>query len=241
MMKFILILALLLSVVSIVSSSVSGRNLKIDIKGANLAYDYIKASSPSAPAVFFLPGLVREKNEGKGISLQSFCKKQDFTFLSADYFGVGRSEGTFADGCLSRWTEDSIHILDKVLKNSGASGRGGIGKTVLVGHGVGSWISFLIAAKRPDLVRGIVGMSSDPDFTEELLWKTLSDDVKEQIMRDGVYEITWGKEKYPITRNLIEDGRKNLLLVGGKGLFLYFTFCYVESNNHFYYQLFSSH
>ena len=31
-------------------------------------------------------------------------------------------------------------------------------KTVLVGHGVGAWISFVVAQKRPDLVAGIVGM-----------------------------------------------------------------------------------
>ena len=70
----------------------------------------------------------------------------------------------------------------------------------------------------PNLVSGIVGMSADPDFTEELLWKTLSEDVKTKIMNDGVYEITWGINKYPITRNLIEDGRKNLLLAGSAGI-----------------------
>jgi hypothetical protein len=41
--------------------------------------------------------------------------------------------------------------------------------------------------------------------------------VKNTIMTDGVCEIKWGKDKYLISRNLIEDGRKNLLLTGGKG------------------------
>lgn len=88
-------------------------------------------------------------------------------------------------------------------------------KVILVGHGMGAWISFLIAQRRPDLVSGIVGLSADPDFTEELLWKSLSEEIKSKIMTEGVCEITWGKEKYPITKNLIEDGRKNLLLAGG--------------------------
>ena len=82
--------------------------------------------------------------------------------------------------------------------------------------GLGAWIAFLIARKRPELIGGILGMSADADFTEELLWKNLDDDVKEKIM-SGMYEITWGTEKYAITRNLIEDGRKNLLLTGGPG------------------------
>lgn len=98
-------------------------------------------------------------------------------------------------------------MIDKILPRT---------KSILVGHGIGTWISFLIAAKRPDLVSGIVGMSADPDFTEELLWKSLSQDIKNKIMNDGVYDVTWGNEKYPITKNLIEDGRKNLLLAGGK-------------------------
>jgi hypothetical protein len=34
---------------------------------------------------------------------------------------------------------------------------------------------------------------------------------------DGVTEISWGNDKYPISRNLIEDGKKNLLLTGGPG------------------------
>lgn len=85
-------------------------------------------------------------------------------------------------------------------------------KVILVGHGVGTWISFVIAEKRPDLVDGIVGLAADPDFTEELLWKKLSDEVKNKIMTEGTYEITWGTEKYPISKNLIEDGRKNLML-----------------------------
>ena len=91
------------------------------------------------------------------------------------------------------------------------------GKVVLVGHGVGTWISILIACKRPDLVSGIVGLSADPDFTENLLWTQLDEEVKNKIMTEGVAEITWGNDKYPISRNLIEDGRKNLLLTGDVG------------------------
>lgn len=51
---------------------------------------------------------------------------------------------------------------------------------------MGAWISFLIALRRPDLVAGIVGLSADPDFTEELLWKSLSEDIKEKIMQEVI-------------------------------------------------------
>lgn len=163
------------------------------------------------PFVEPLIGLIRAKNEAKSITLQSWCKKMDFTFFCADYFGVGRSSGKFSDGTISQWVQDSIYLLEKVLDKSSQS------KAVLVGHGVGSWISFLVASKRPDLVRGIVGMSADPDFTEQLLWNNLSQDIKDKIMTEGSAEITWGNNKYPISRNLIEDGRKNLLLTNNAG------------------------
>ena len=104
-----------------------------------------------------------------------------------------------------------INVLQNVLKADEKN------KVVLVGHGVGAWISFLVASKRPDLVRGIVGLSCDPDFTEELLWKTLPEETKVKIMEEGSADIFWGKVKYPISRNLILDGRENLLLSGKPG------------------------
>lgn len=137
-------------------------------------------------------------------------------FLGADYFGVGRSSGQFSEGTIGRWTNDTIYLIDTVLNKRKTSG-GPKEKLILVGHGMGAWISFLIALRRPDLVGGIVGLSADPDFTEELLWKGLSEEIKEKIMTDGSCEITWGKERYPITRGLILDGRENLLLAGGPG------------------------
>lgn len=192
----------------------SGRDLNIEVEeGVNICYDAIKEENPAGPPVLYLPGLLSPKSEGKSINLRAFCKKQGYSFLSADYYGTGKSSGNFVDGTVSRWTQDTIYLIENLLLRQG--------QVVLVGHGVGAWIAFLVASQRPDLVSGIVGLAADPDFTEELLWKTLNDDVKNKIMTDGVCEITWGKDKYLISKNLIEDGRKNLLLTGGKGLSLY--------------------
>jgi len=188
----------------------TGRNLKLDVDGGSLCYDLLKPKNLEGSPILYLPGLIREKNEAKSASLQAWCKKSDYLFLCADYFGVGRSSGSFVDGSVGRWAADTITLIEKTVARQ-------YGKVVLVGHGVGTWISFLVASKRPDLVGGIVGLSADPDFTEELLWKKLPEDVKATIMEKGVCEITWGKEKYPISRNLIEDGRKNLILTGTPG------------------------
>jgi pimeloyl-ACP methyl ester carboxylesterase len=189
------------------------RDGMIEIDGNTVCYDVVKASPHSGPPILYLPGLIRPKSEGKSVNLRSFCRKNGFSFLSADYFGTGKSTGAVIDGTVSKWTSDTIFLIENLLGKKQ-------GKVVLVGHGVGAWISFLIASKRPDLVRGVVGIAADPDFTEELLWKSFSEEIKEKIMTEGVAEIKWGASKYSISRNLIVDGRNNLLLTGGKGMSL---------------------
>ena len=190
----------------------SGRNLAFKAsEGNTLSYDCFFSSSGRTPVVY-LPGLIRQKNEAKATNLQAFCRRNDLTYFCADYLGVGRSSGAFEDGSVGKWASDSIMLMESVLDVGKSSG-----KVILVGHGVGAWVSMLVASKRPDLVSGIVGLSADPDFTEELLWKTLPEDKKQEIMNKGVAEITWGTEKYKISRKLIEDGRENLLLRGQPG------------------------
>lgn len=186
-----------------------GRDLHITINNNDLAYDFATSSnSQKSVAIMYLPGLIRQKNEAKTINLKSLCKKLGVTFLCADYVGVGKSSGNFIDGSVSRWASDTIELIENLLPKQR--------KVILVGHGVGTWISIVVAKQRPDLISGIVGMAADPDFTEELLWKKLDETTKLKIMNEGVCNITWGSEIYPISRNLIEDGRNNLLLAGTK-------------------------
>lgn len=188
----------------------NGRNLNLQVPGGSICYDFYPASSGSP--VLYLPSLTRPKNEAKASNLQAWCRRNDHSFLCADYFGVGRSSGSFTDGSVGRWASDSIVLIESALKPPNGKPQE---KVVLVGHGVGAWVSFIVAMRRPDLVSGIVGLAADPDFTEELLWKKLPEDIKTKIMTEGVADVKWGLQTYPISRALIEDGRKNLLLSGG--------------------------
>jgi pimeloyl-ACP methyl ester carboxylesterase len=143
--------------------------------------------------------------------------KEGHHFICADWYSRGDSCGEVMDATLTRWTSDIIRLLDECAPDV-EGGTGGT-KAILVGAGVGVWVAVLVAMQRPDLARGLVGIGGDPDFTEDLLWKELPEDVKDEIMTKGVKEITWGRLNavYPITRSLIEDGRKNLVLRGGPG------------------------
>lgn len=173
----------------------------------------------SSELVMYLPNLREKRNNSISSSVQDFCITRERNFLVADWFGRGDSSGKLMYATLSRWKSDVITILDYVPTHIKPSPvKPNFKKAVIVGNGVGVWVAVLVALERPDLVRGIVGIGGDPDFTEDLLWKYLPEREKEAIMRDGFREIKWGNlnEIYPITSSLIEDGRTNLVLRGGK-------------------------
>ncbi|MDH3917381.1 MAG: alpha/beta hydrolase, partial [Rhodospirillales bacterium] len=51
-------------------------------------------------------------------------------------------------------------------------------------------------------------------FTEDLMWDAYPQEVRETLQRDGVYHepSDYGEEPYTITKALIDEGRKHLLL-----------------------------
>ena len=62
---------------------------------------------------------------------------------------------------------------------------------------------------------GLVLIAPAPDFTEQLMWNSFSDDIREEIRTKGVWmrPSEYGDgAPYPITRALIEEGRNHLLL-----------------------------
>jgi pimeloyl-ACP methyl ester carboxylesterase len=79
---------------------------------------------------------------------------------------------------------------------------------------MGGWIMLLAALARPARIAGLVGIAAAPDFTEDLMWEAFSPEIRDEILNQGRYErpSVYGDDPYVITRNLIEDGRRNLLL-----------------------------
>jgi len=101
-----------------------GRNNKLSLDGFEIAYDLLRSSEGSVdPAVVFLPGLIRQKNEAKSINLQALCKKLGITFLCADYVGVGRSSGAFSDGIKQLFYLSNHLTISQVVLASGPKTR----------------------------------------------------------------------------------------------------------------------
>jgi pimeloyl-ACP methyl ester carboxylesterase len=181
--------------------------LQID-HGSFLAYRRRIASADGAkrPDVVFLGGFRSDMTGTKASTLDEFCQSRGLGFLRFDYSGHGASSGDFVDGTISRWFGDALAAFDRLTE----------GPQIVVGSSMGGWIMLLLALARPARIAGLVGLAPAPDFTEELIWHTLSDAHRAKLLRDGKLEQPSDYSPQPtvITRALIEDGRKHLLLTG---------------------------
>ncbi len=85
---------------------------------------------------------------------------------------------------------------------------------------MGGWLMVLTALARPERIAGLLGISSAPDFTEELIWNGLNAEMREKLHSDGIIhqESDYADEPTPITRALIEDGRRHLVLEEAIGI-----------------------
>jgi pimeloyl-ACP methyl ester carboxylesterase len=167
-----------------------------------------------APGVFWLGGLKSDMKGTKAAALDEWAAKAGRACLRFDYSGHGESGGAFTDGTIGRWLEDSIAVFEAFAR----------GPQVLVGSSMGGWIALLLArelrqrtasgAKLEGSLAGMVLVAPAADFTEELMWKKFSPDVKRQIETAGSWQrpSEYSEEPYVITRGLIEDGRKHLVL-----------------------------
>ena len=171
--------------------------------GARIAYH---CSEGARPGVVFLGGLRSDMTGTKATALEAACAAAGRAFVRFDYFGHGQSTGAFIDGTIGRWRDDALAVLDELTD----------GRQVLVGSSMGGWIMLLAALARPQRIHGLVGVAAAPDFTEDLMWDRYDEATRRVLATDGVYREPnpYDDEPTPVTMQLIDDGRKNLLLRG---------------------------
>jgi pimeloyl-ACP methyl ester carboxylesterase len=182
------------------SNSSEGRSDRGD--GINLAY----AHTPGrAPTLVFLPGFMSDMTGDKATALESWCRAHGQACLRLDYSGHGKSGGRFEHGTIGIWTSDALHLIDRFAGD----------QYLLVGSSMGGWIALLAALARPARVAGLIGIAAAPDFTEDLMLPAMSATSRATLERDGLIRIPsqYGGEQI-ITKALIDDGAKHLLLQG---------------------------
>jgi pimeloyl-ACP methyl ester carboxylesterase len=174
----------------------------LDVAGTHLA---LRRTAGAPPTVVFLPGLRSDMGGTKATWLEAHFRGQRRAFLRFDYRGHGASTGRFEDFCVSDWLADTLAVLDRLVT----------GPALLAGSSLGGWLMLLAARARPDRVTGLVGIAAAPDFTEELMWAKATPEQRELLERkDALLVPSAYGPPLPITRRLIEDGRKHLLLHG---------------------------
>ncbi len=166
-----------------------------------LAYDQTPGEGPG---IVFLGGFNSTKEGTKAQHLEAWARRTGRACLRFDYSGHGASQGDFRDGTISAWVQDAAQIIEALTK----------GRQVIVGSSMGGWIACLLARRMPQKFAGLVTIAAAPDFTENRYWADFSDDLKWKLERDGFVEVEspYDEAPYIITKKLIEDGRKNLVL-----------------------------
>jgi pimeloyl-ACP methyl ester carboxylesterase len=172
--------------------------------GATIAYR--SDSGGNSPGILFLGGFRSDMGGTKANAQADHCRAREQPYLRFDYFGHGASSGDFRAGTIGRWLADALAVIDELTQ----------GPQIFVGSSMGCWIALLAALARPARLAGLVGIAGAVDFTEDLAWGRLDEAQRRRLLDEGelTHASAYEPDPIPITRGLIEDGRKHLLLRG---------------------------
>ena len=150
--------------------------------------------------IVFLHGFMSDLEGKKPNAFLKFAKKNKVSFLALEYSGHGKSSGKFVNGNISKWSKETSILIRKYVKKK---------EFVLIGSSMGAWISlnqFKIFKKQ---IKGFLGIGAAPEFLENLMWKKFTKKMKAETIKKGIYYLKHGNYTYPITLQLLIDGRKN--------------------------------
>ncbi len=153
--------------------------------------------------IIFLPGFMSDIEGKKPQTLLKFAKRNKLGFLSLEYTGHGKSSGIFTKGNISIWSNDTKKIIKRIVKKN---------KFILVGSSMGAWIALNQFKYFKSQIKGFVGIGSAPEFLTKLMWDKFPKKAKRELLKTGKILIKNGGYEYPITLQLIKDGRKNKVL-----------------------------
>ena len=165
---------------------------------------YLHIKKNSKITVVFFHGFMSDMLGEKPTAIQRFCIKEKLNFLKFEYSGHGRSTGKFIEGNISKWTNEAKQLIRSKVKNNK--------NLIFIGSSMGSWIALNLFTKFKKKIKGFIGIASAPEFLEELMWKKFSKKIKKTIMTEKIYNLDYAGYVYPITKQLIFDGRKNKIL-----------------------------
>ena len=164
---------------------------------------YISKIYKNSSFIVFLHGFMSDLEGGKPKSFLNFAKKNKLSFLALEYSGHGKSSGVFTKGNITKWSNETSILIKKIIKKK---------DFIIIGSSMGAWISLKQLQIFKNQISGFLGIGSAPEFLEKLMWKKFTKKMKTEIIKKGIYYLKHGDYEYPITLQLIKDGRKNKVL-----------------------------
>ena len=161
---------------------------------------YLKHNQKNSNYIVFLHGFMSDLEGTKPKAFLNFAKKNKLGFLALEYSGHGKSSGKFTNGNISMWTKETSLLIKKIVKKN---------KIILVGSSMGAWISLNQFKPFKKKIVGFLGIGSAPEFLEGLMWNKFSKKIKKEIKKNGIINLKHGNYEYPISLQLIKDGKKN--------------------------------
>ena len=153
--------------------------------------------------IVFLHGFMSNIEGEKSNAIFKYAKRKRLGFLALEYSGHGKSSGKFTNGNISKWSNDVQISIKKIIKKN---------NFILVGSSMGAWLSLNQFKYFANQIKGFLGIGSAPEFLENLKWKKFTRKMKNETIKKGIYYLKHGDYEYPISYQLIRDGKKNKVL-----------------------------
>ena len=164
---------------------------------------YLKNNQKDKLYIVFLHGFMSNLDGEKPKTFLNFAIKNKLGFLALEYSGHGKSSGKFTSGNISKWSNETSLLIKNIVKKN---------NFILVGSSMGAWLALNQFKFFKKKIKGFLGIGSAPEFLENLMWKKFSKKMKKNIKTRGIIHLKYGDYEYPITYQLIKDGRKNKIL-----------------------------
>ena len=164
---------------------------------------YICNTYKNTSFIVFLHGFMSDLEGKKPNAFLKFAKKNKLSFLSLEYSGHGKSSGNFTNGNITKWSRETSALIKKYVKKNSFT---------IIGSSMGAWIALKQFQKFKNQINSFLGIGSAPEFLENLMWKKFTKKMKAETIKNGVYNLKHGDYEYPITHQLLKDGRKNKVL-----------------------------
>src|SRR5580704_6975668 len=120
-----------------------------------------------APGLFWLGGFKSDMQGTKAQALDDWARQRGRALTRFDYSGHGESGGSFTDGTIGCWLEESLAVFVACCE----------GPQVVIGSSMGGWLALLMGralaqrAQPAATIAALVLIAPAVDFTEALMWQ----------------------------------------------------------------------